>query len=139
MKKIFKLILLISFALATQNQLWGNLNFAHPFFSVIKVALVLSIFELFVKPIVKFLLFPINLLTLGLFRVVINTVGIYLAAFIIKDFSVKSIILPESTLLGVVIPALMFTGFWAHLVNSVSNSFLLFIFKTILKPKKEKK
>lgn len=139
MKKLLKLTLLITFALATQNQIWGNLSFSTPIYSIVKVALVLSVFELILKPIIKVLLFPINLLTLGLFRIVINTVGFYLAAFILIDFVIGPIHTQATTLAGFQIPPINLEGFWAHLLNSTSNSFLLYIFMQILKPKKDKK
>jgi putative membrane protein len=139
MKKILKLTLLLSFALITQNQIWANLLFSAPFITLIKVALVLSFFEIILKPIIKILLFPINLLTLGLFRIVINTVGFYLAAFILSDFTINSINTPITTWQGITFPAIYLTGFWAHLVNSTSNSFLLYIFRLILKTQKDKK
>ena len=139
MKKILKLTLLLSFALAAQNQLWGNLLFQTPVVTIIKVAFVLSIFELLLKPIIKILLFPINVLTLGLFRIVINTVGFYLAAFVLSDFVINHIHTPAIVLVGYNIPAINLSGFWAHLANSTSNSFLLYIFKLILKTKKDKK
>lgn len=139
MKRILKLTLLISFALITQNQIWSNLQFQTPIISVVKVAFVLSIFELILKPIIKVLLFPINVLTLGMFRIVINTVGFYLAAFILADFTVGPIHTLPVTIQGFQIPAINLIGFWAHLLNSTSNSFLLYIFKFILKTKKEKK
>lgn len=139
MKKILKLTLLISFALVTQNQIWNNLTFQTPVITVIKVALVLSLFELILKPVIKVLLFPINVLTLGLFRIVINTVGFYLAAFVLADFIVGPIHTLPTSFQGIQIPPINLTGFWAHLLNSTSNSFLLYIFKFILKTKKEKK
>ncbi len=139
MKRILKLTLLLSFALVTQNQIWNNLSFYTPIVSVIKVAFVLSVFELLLKPIIKILLFPINVLTLGLFRIVINTVGFYLAAFVLTDFVVNPINTPATSWQGFNIPAIYLAGFWAHLVNSTSNSFLLYIFRFILKTKKEQK
>lgn len=54
------------------------------------VAIVLGVLNTFVKPILKILTFPITLLTLGLFLVVINVVLVLLADFIIPGFSVGS-------------------------------------------------
>ena len=139
MKKMLKLTLLLTFALVTQNQIWGNLSFGSPLFTIIKVAFVLSIFEIILKPVIKILLFPINLLTLGLFRIVINTVGFYLAAFMIADFKVNDISTIATIWQGISIPAISLVGFWAHVANSTSNSFLLYIFRFIIKPQKEKK
>ncbi|MFZ2153193.1 MAG: phage holin family protein [Microgenomates group bacterium] len=139
MRKIFKLTLLISFALVAQNQIWGNLDFHNSAISIIKVAFILTIFELLIKPIIKIILFPINLLTLGLFRVVINTVGFYMAAFFLSDFVITNIHTLPQNIYGLNLPAINLIGFWAHLVNSTSNSFLLYIFKSIIKSKKDKK
>lgn len=131
--------MLIGFAVSFQNQFWSNLTFNQGVWTVIKVALILAIFELLIKPIVKLLLIPINLLTLGTFRIVINTLGFYLAAFLLGDFIINTIDIAPFTLQGFSIPRLHFTGFWAHLVNAVSTNFLVYLFKTIIKPKKEKK
>jgi uncharacterized membrane protein YvlD (DUF360 family) len=86
MKKILRLTLLFSFSLVCTNLLWNNLTFQITPWTYIKTALVLAIFEVILKPILKIILFPINILTLGLFRAVIDTVGLYLAAFIFSDF-----------------------------------------------------
>jgi len=139
MKKILKFTLLISFALALQNTIWSNLNFSNSVLVIIKVAFVLTVFELLLKPIIKVLLIPINILTLGFFRIVINTFGFYLAVFIFADFSVSNIQTSSFSLQGLTIPALSFTGFWAYVVTSMTTNILLSLFKFIIKPKKDKK
>ena len=139
MKKILKFVLLISFALSLQNQLWQNLTFENGVWTVIKVAFVLTLFELLLKPIIKLLLIPINILTLGFFRIVINTVGFYLSVFLLSDFAVKNIHLPATSWQGFSIPELSFYGFWAYVISSASTNFLLYFFQSIIKPKKEKK
>jgi len=139
MKKVLKFTLLISFALALQNQFLANLDFSSSVWVIIKVALVLTIFELLLKPIIKVLLIPINILTLGFFRIVINTFGFYLAAFIFSDFKVHNISIASFTIQGFTVPALYFSNFWAFVVNSTTTNILLSLFKFILKPKKEKK
>jgi len=139
MKKLLKLTLLMSFALIIQNELWHNLEFNHPFFTIIKVALILSIFELVIKPVIKILLLPINLLTLGLFRIIINTVGFYLAVFLIADFRLTPIHTPAINFQGLAIPALDINHFWAFVVNSASQNFLLSVLKSIIKSPKIKK
>ena len=49
-------------------------------------AVVLSIVNLFVKPILFILTLPINLMTLGLFTFVINALMIWLVSFIVAGF-----------------------------------------------------
>lgn len=62
--------------------------------TAIIVAVVLGLLNTFVKPILKILSFPITLLTLGLFLLVINVVIIYMAAYFITGFAVSGFIPP---------------------------------------------
>lgn len=138
MKKILRSALLLTFSLVTANLIWSNLEFQSIPWTIIKVAIILAIFEILLKPIIKVILFPINLLTLGLFRAVINTLGLYLASFLFTDFYVKSINSPPTIFFGIQIPALSFSSFWNYLVTSTTISLIFYIFNLIItkKPKK---
>ena len=138
MKKILKLTLLFTFSLITTNQIWGNLYFQAIPTSIIKTALVLGIFEIFLKPILKIILFPINLVTLGLFRIVIDTLGLYLAVFLFNDFMVTNINTQPTSFWGIAIPALNFTGFFTYLVTSITIGIILNFFSFIIRKKSSK-
>jgi len=56
---------------------------------VIVVALILAVINTYVKPIVKALSFPITLLTLGLFSLVLNALLLLLVAFIADAVGMK--------------------------------------------------
>jgi len=135
MKKILRLTLLFAFSLATHNQFWQNLVLDYNLTTLLKVSLILMIFEILIKPILKILLLPINLLTLGLFRVVINTLGFYLAVFLLSDFQINNILTNSIALLGLTLPVFHFNGFFAYLFTSTSVSFLLYLFNIILRKK----
>jgi putative membrane protein len=139
MKKILKYILLFIFALITENQIWHNLTLDNIPLTIIKVALVLAIFELILKPIIKILLLPINFLTLGTIRIVISTLGLYLATFFLEDFHLDDIFIVQSTFQGFKIPQFHFTGFLGYLVSSFTLSFLIYIYNRILIKKEVKK
>jgi uncharacterized membrane protein YvlD (DUF360 family) len=139
MKKVLKLILLFSFALVTQNQFWQNLQFNQGIPTILKVAFILTIFELFLKPILKFLLLPINLLTFGLFRIVILTLGFYLAIFLLADFQVLPIHTPAQTIFGLSLPELNYSGFPVFIITTISANILMSLFKFIIKSPKPKK
>jgi putative membrane protein len=62
--------------------------------TAIIVALVLALLNTFVKPVLTLLSFPITLLTLGLFLLVINVIIIYIADYFIAGFSVSGFIPP---------------------------------------------
>lgn len=52
------------------------------------LAVVLAIINIFIKPVIFLLTLPINILTVGLFSLVINALLVMLAAQIVPDFDV---------------------------------------------------
>jgi putative membrane protein len=69
------------------------LNGVHiePYTTAIIVAIVLSILNLIIKPILVILTLPITILTLGLFLLIVNALIILLAERLIPGFRVDSI------------------------------------------------
>jgi hypothetical protein len=65
-------------------------------------------------------------------RIVINTLGIYLAVFLLNDFQVKNINFSSVSLGGFTIPNLKFENFTAYLITSLTLSLILVLFKLIL-------
>ncbi len=138
MKKLLRLTLLFTFSLITANYVWGNLYFQNIPLSIIKTAFVLSIFEIILKPILKIILFPINLITLGLFRIVIDTLGLYLAVFLFSDFSLSAIHTSPTNFSGISIPEFNFVNFFTYLVTSVTIGLILNFFNFIIRKKPTK-
>jgi putative membrane protein len=60
------------------------------FKTAIIVALVLGMLNTFLKPILELLAFPLNLLTLGLFRLLINGFIVFLASWFVSGFFVSN-------------------------------------------------
>ncbi|HEV7121474.1 MAG TPA: phage holin family protein [Candidatus Paceibacterota bacterium] len=56
--------------------------------SAFVLAIVLGIINIFLKPIISLITLPINILTLGLFSLVVNALLILLAAMIVPNFTV---------------------------------------------------
>jgi len=82
------------------------------FGSAVLVAIVLGILNAILKPILQFLSFPITVLTLGLFLLVINTVIILIAGALVKNFQVD--------------------GFWWALLFSIIMSIVVSILEGII-------
>ncbi|GAW66331.1 membrane protein [Geoanaerobacter pelophilus] len=59
------------------------------FFAALVTALVLGLVNIFIKPLLLLLTLPINILTLGLFTLVINALMIMLVAAIVPGFMVR--------------------------------------------------
>ena len=83
------------------------------FGSAVLVALVLSLLNLIVKPILVILTLPVTILTLGLFLLVINALIILLASSLVSGFSVD--------------------GFWQALLFSLLLSILESVLFAFLK------
>ena len=65
------------------------LKFEGNWWQVIVVALILAVINTYVKPILKALSFPITLLTVGLFSLVLNALLLLLVAFLSDKVGVK--------------------------------------------------
>jgi putative membrane protein len=80
------------------------------FFTAVVVAIALALLNTFLKPILVFLTFPITIITLGLFYLLINVIIIYIAARLIDGFSVSGFL-----------PALLFS-FGISIVSSILSA-----------------
>ena len=58
-------------------------------FSALGAAVVLGLLNIFIKPLILILTLPVNILTLGLFTIVINAALIMLAAAVVPGFEIK--------------------------------------------------
>jgi putative membrane protein len=74
--------------------------------------LLLGLFNLLVKPIVKLLSLPINILTLGLFNIIINAGMLWIVDLIIKGLEVE--------------------GFWAYVLSSLVISIISIVVSKIV-------
>ncbi len=84
--------------------------------TAIIVAVVLSLLNIFVKPILIILTIPFTIITFGLFLLIINAFIIYLASNLIEGFSVNSV--------------------WTAIIFSVLLSILQSILHSLLKEDK---
>ena len=87
------------------------------FFSALLVALAIAFLNSFVKPVLILFTIPITFFTLGIFLLVINTLIILLADYMVSDFSVD--------------------GFWPALWFSIVLSFINSFFERVQKKSEE--
>lgn len=79
----------------------------------IVLAIVLALINIFVKPVITLLTLPINIVTLGLFSLVVNALLIMLAGMIVPGFAVD--------------------GFWPAFFFSILLSLITTVFGTMKK------
>jgi len=134
MKKIFRIILVNFFALWLVNRLFpGAIDFGWQWKTLFLAAIVLGLIDFAVKPLIKLLLLPITLLTLGTFRWMINVLTLYLVTAVVPGFAITAFDFLGFSYQGFSIPAFYATTLYAFIIVSFGlsliSSFIYWIIK----------
>jgi len=119
MKKLLKNFVIFAISLYFGALIVNNVTFAKGYQTLLWASLFLTAGNFLIKPIVKFLLLPINVLTLGLFRFASGLLTIWLLAFLIGDIQFSPFNFPQTTILSQTIPSFQLTEIWSLLPFSV--------------------
>ncbi len=111
MLKIFIKWILLAFALILTAKIVPGI-IVEDFRTAIIAAIILSIINILIKPVIKLLAFPINLMTLGLFTIIINAGLFALTAYFVPGFQIEGIIaaLIGSVLFSILSMIINFSG-----------------------------
>lgn len=105
MKKILGALVANALSFYLLDLMFNNIYFEKAS-AFVAMAIIFSLVNLTIKPILKFLSFPITLLTLGLFSLVVNAVVLNIAFSLVSTAHIGS----------------FGTAFWASIVLSFINS-----------------
>jgi len=119
MKKLLKNFVVFAISLYFGALIVGNVTFAKGYQTLFWAAFFLTIGNFLIKPIVKFLLLPINAFTLGLFRFASGLLTIWLLTFLIGDIQFSPFNFPQTIILSQTIPSFQLTEIWSLLPFSV--------------------
>ncbi len=128
MKRIIKFWFVSFVSLLIVAQIVDSVNFTNNYLTIAQAAVFLTLFEYFLKPVVKLLLLPINLITLGTVRWLVNVISLYLATILIVGFSIAPYYFAGINNSGFVIPSIQLSLFWTY----VLVSFLLNIVTSLI-------
>lgn len=106
--------------------------FANGWGTIAITAIALTFLNKAVKPIIKVFFLPINLLTLGMFRWVINVLILFLLAAIIPNFQFKSFLFPGFSYQDFSIPSMDLGFFWVLIIASLMLSLFTSFFYWLL-------
>jgi putative membrane protein len=101
--------------------------------NIILASLVLFALNLLARPLIKLLLLPINLLTLGAFRWLTSVVLLYLLITILPEVNINPFNLHQLPLIGNLLPAWHLTRFLTVLLTSITLGLVQSIFFWLLK------
>ncbi len=118
MKSFLRNIFVNFLALFLIAKVLGAISFSENYLVLLWSAVLLTLLNLLVKPVLNLLLMPINLLTLGAFRWVINVIVLLLVTLIITDFKIIAFTFPGYSFSGFVLPQITFPLFWALILVS---------------------
>lgn len=133
MKKILKTFIIITISLKITEIVLGNIYFETPWQTLLVAGAGLTIFELFLKPIAKILLLPINLITLGALRWVINVLGLFIATTFIDGFRVTKYVFPGINWNGITFPTNTFNLILSYIIVALFFNLVISILANILK------
>lgn len=119
MKKFARsfIISLLSFMIVAY--IYPGFNFNHDLKVLLLAAGVFAFLSVFIKPFLKMLSLPFNLLTFGLFSFFINVIVLYGVAYFINSFRIVSYNFPGGNFSGFNIPAVSLNQLMSALVASL--------------------
>lgn len=92
--------------------------------NLLVTACVYGIMAMFVKPVVKTLLLPFNLITFGGIGALVNLGIVYVLTIVLPFFSFSSFFFPGAEVLGFMIPSFNSNGITTAALLSISVGFL---------------
>lgn len=128
MKYLIRVFLFNVFALWLTSQLLPALVFTGDWRMVLFAGFVLSILMVFVKPLLKILFLPVNILTLGLMSWAVNVVVIFLLTFIVPEVRITDWNFPGVVWNGFVVPPFQIS----YILSLVLVTFLITFFANFL-------
>ena len=125
MKKLARIFLFSLFALWLTPNLIGGIKIVGDWQTYIISSAALSLIFLFVKPVLRLFLLPVNLLSLGLLSWVVNVAILYLLTLIIPQIKISDWNFPGISYEGFVIPSYYFNQIATFVIVSLILSFII--------------
>ena len=124
MKRILRSLVINIFALWLTSLFRPGLSYRGGVGTLVFAAFVFGMINLFLRPIIRFFLLPINLLTLGLFGWLINVIMLYLLTLLVPQIEISPFDFPGFQYHGFVIPSFWISHFWCTVFASLSINFI---------------
>ena len=133
MKTIARGIFFYTLALHLLPYIIPGIEIKGGFLTLLFGGIALAFIFLIIKPILNFISFPVNLVTLGLFSIITNALIIYLLTVFINGISIVPFTYPRTELFGFIIPSLSFSMFFAYIYTAFVLAFIDSIFSWLVK------
>lgn len=124
MKYLVRVFLFNVFGIWITSQILPTLAIHDGWQILLLAGATLSLLMLIVKPILKILFIPINILTFGFLSWFINVIVVYILTIVVPEVSIRPWIFPGATWGGFVIPSINLSYFLALIVTSLAITFV---------------
>lgn len=118
MKKLLKIVFINFFTLLIIAKIIGAIEYSNDYLILFWSAFSLSLLNKIAKPLLNLLLMPINLITLGSFRWVVNILVLLIVMIVVGDFRVVGFSFPGFSFSGFSIPKINFSFFLSLILVS---------------------
>jgi len=119
MKHLSRVFLFNVFGLWLTTQLLPTITIIGSWQMIMIAGLVLSVIMFIVRPMLKILFIPINLITFGLLSWFVDVIVLFLLTVITPQVQISAGTIPSVSFQGFVIPAIHLNYFWALVTTSV--------------------
>jgi uncharacterized membrane protein YvlD (DUF360 family) len=134
MKIFLRHVLVNLLVLYLTDLFYPGFSIRHDLKTLFSAAIIWLLLNKIVKPIIKLLLLPINLITLNLFTWAISLLTLFLLQTLVGGISITSYAFPGMNYEGFIIPAMFLGTFLSYLITStLLNTIHNFIFWLIRK------
>lgn len=133
MKKHLRVFFFSIFALWVVKSILPGVSYSGGFHTLVWAALVLTLVNIVIRPLINLLLLPINLITLGSFRWLVNVATLYLVTVFVPQLKISGFLFTGFSFNGFTAPQIYLTSFWVLVLSSfiisLTVTFLLWLSK----------
>lgn len=125
MKSFFRNILFNSFSIYIISQILPGVKVSGGFFTYIFGGFALTLLFILLRPVLKLLTLPLNIITLGMFSFLTNVIIFYLLTVLVIGISITAFTFPGYAYAGFIIPAIYFNSLFAFILVSFLQSVIV--------------
>lgn len=133
MKVLLRHVLINLLVLYLADIIYPGFSLPHDIKTLLTAAIIWLLLNKIVRPIIKLLLLPINLITLNLFSWVISLLTLFLLRMIVEGISIIPYQFPGASFEGFVIPPIFIGLFLSYLITSTLlnaiHSFIMWLIR----------
>lgn len=119
MKKLLLKFLTNAAAIYLATKVVPGISYNGGWETLAMIAAVLALVNMFIKPLVMLLALPVEILTLGLFGLIINAAMLFLVAYLVPQFKIEQFYFSGASLYGITAGAMNIPRWGTAVIGSV--------------------